>query len=124
MQQSASKAGADVPNQNPPAGFTVSLRNIIDQEQSPVCTAITTLTTVVVHILLIVINTTRYQDWSGLLVFPLTGITLFCGALVNFLFGIVAYTRHEYWGGRIAFFGGTSWLFTMWMVGIFDWFRP
>lgn len=83
----------------------MSLRRIFDQEQTPVFTLISCVTTLIVSATLIVVNTAHYQDWGALIKFPLTYGPLALGFLANFSTGVMAYDRGEHWGGRIAVAG-------------------
>jgi hypothetical protein len=83
----------------------MALQKIIDQEQTPTFTAISLVTTIVVAVALIFIDTKHFAI-ARILLIP---FSLALGTLINFFCGVMAFNRNEYWGGRIALIGTALW---------------
>jgi uncharacterized delta-60 repeat protein len=92
----------------------MSLYKFLDQERTPVCTAVSFLTTVAIEaVMLVVVQSLPRAGLGGILFIPLTGVLLLAGITINIAAGIEARRRGEYWGGRIAVGGIALWFVTI-----------
>ena len=89
----------------------MGLNKLMDQEQTPVCTGISLLTTVAVEALIFV--AAGSEGFGGMFLFYLAVAAVVIGGAVNMMVGFFGYQRHEYWCGRIAAAGVAVWLVTV-----------
>jgi hypothetical protein len=102
-----------------------SLDRFLEQERTPVCTAASILTTVLVWAIVMLDCLTRPRDWSGLAQFFLLVVSLTVGSLINISLGLIGLSRHEYRSGHVSLVGIAMWLLTiaaLWLarVGLFS----
>lgn len=91
------------------------LDRFLEQQKTPVCTAIAALTTVLVWSIVFFDLLHQPHDWSGLAQGFVLVVVLFLGLIANSVAGVLAAKRGEYWGGRIAAFGAALWLLTVFL---------
>jgi hypothetical protein len=102
----------------------VVFKRILEQERTPLFTAISLLATVLMLAVIIVAPFLKYRDWGGIAAFALPWFALQAGFVVNCIAGVVAHVRGEYWGGRIAAIGMALLLFTELGFLAFHWKLP
>jgi hypothetical protein len=85
----------------------------LNQEQTPVCTAISLLTTALVEVYLLMVPSIEWGPFGGAFALVFTALVLLIGIAANTLAGRIAATRSEYFGGRIAILGVALWLVTI-----------
>jgi hypothetical protein len=88
-------------------------QKLFAQERTPVCTAISVLTTVLVDVYLLTFRNIDWGPFGGAFALVFTGLVVLVGLAVNLIVGDIAQSRQEYWGGRIANVGITLWLLTI-----------
>jgi hypothetical protein len=89
------------------------LDRFLEQEKTPVCSALAALTTILVWSIVFFDLLHRPHDWGGLAQGFLLVAVLFLGLIANSIVGVLAARRGEYWGGRIAALGAALWLLTV-----------
>lgn len=96
-------------------------KRILEQERTPLFTAISLLATVLMLAVIIVAPFLKYRDWGGIVALALPWLALQAGLIVNGIAGLVAHVRGEYWGGRIAAIGMVLLLITEFGFLPFHW---
>jgi hypothetical protein len=91
----------------------MTLARILNQEQDPIFTAISVLTTLCIWIAIIATPFLFRGGWAALSSFATSLLLLFIGLVVNYTCGQIAFHRREFWGARIALFGVALWLLTI-----------
>jgi hypothetical protein len=83
------------------------------QERTPVYTAVSILTTVIVWAIITMDCLTKPRDWGGLAQAFSLVFALVAGSLINIVLGVKAFSRGEYCGGRISAVGIALWFMTV-----------
>ena len=96
------------------------LDNFLEQERTPVFTAIAAGTTVLAWVIIVMNLLHKARDWGGLAQGFLLLFILVAGSLFNAIIGAIAASRGEYCGGRVAALGIAFWFLT---VGVLYWAR-
>lgn len=89
------------------------LYRLLEQERTPVYTAVSILTTVLVWAIIMMDCLTKPRDWGGLAQAFLLAFALVVGSLINIVLGVKAFSRGEYCGGRISAVGIALWFLTV-----------
>jgi hypothetical protein len=89
------------------------LDRFFEQERTPVYTAVSILTTVLVWAIITMDCLTKPRDWGGLAQALLLVFALVMGSLINIVLGVKAFSRGEYCGGRISAVGIALWFLTV-----------
>jgi hypothetical protein len=90
-----------------------ALDRFLEQERTPVYTAVSILSTVVVWAIITMDCLTKPRDWGGLAQTFLLVFALVVGSLINIVLGVKAFSRGEYCGGRISAVGIALWFLTV-----------
>ena len=96
------------------------LDNFLEQETTPVFTAIAVGATVLGWVLIVINLLHKARDWGGLAEGFALLFILVVGSLFNAVIGAIASSRGEYCGGRVAALGIVVWFLT---VGVLYWGR-